>query len=110
MQMYIFLVVCNHFYCSVCVRTLSGHMQGRVFAYNERSQPLIANRMQGHWIELHAMIGRECAAHKLLSRISRLNYNLKSPLCVNCINFIPKPTTGGWYQKKKKRGGIGKAK
>ena len=49
------------------VRTLSGHMQGRVlacndwsqpflatrmqgrvFACNERSQPLIANRMQGH--------------------------------------------------------------
>ena len=110
MQMYIFLVVCNHFYCSVCVRTLSGHMQGRVFACNERSQHNHLLQIECKDTFLHAMIGRECAAHKLLSRISRLNYNLKSPLCVNCINFIPKPTTGGWYQKKKKRGGIGKAK
>ena len=42
---------------------------------------------------LHAMIGRKCAAHKILSRVSRLNYNLKSPLHITYIPGLNQPST-----------------
>ena len=94
-KIYLFLVKCFQLsnlmylcaFSSIYVRTLNGRMPRNVVACNEWSQPFIANRMQ--WISVACnewlrpfiafkMQGNvaNAQAHKILSRVSCLYFNL----------------------------------